>query len=505
MPSRSVLFLPLIASAALSCGGGSETDSTPSTAGPDGTDWPVRSEQVGETRYDNVVLVTIDTFRADHASCYGYQRRTTPFLDSLADRGAVFERTISSLPFTAPSHTSMLTGLHPEEHGVLHNGLAMPGDAVTAASLFRQAGFETAAFLNVEFLADVANDFDHVSPQPGRESKVVAAVEEYILGIEPGSRQFLWIHLYSPHHWMFLRELEPRFLDEVRASTALSDDELFRYLADLHGMDLERFGDPWDPQLDRTFSGNVSFKIRSQADFLRYVDQYDALIRIADDALERMYRAFHADPERGSTLWLVASDHGEGVLSHMEIGHGNSVFQEQLLVPMVVHASDDSIEPRRVPELTQLVDIFPTFAEAAGFRLEGLDPQLRGRSLWPLLEGEEVDWSERVAFAQRYPTHIRKESFDQEDVRAGTVPAKELMYSLQTEKLKIMRRASGEEAFVDLENDPLELELILEPKTDAMHLLSVELLRKMAQFQRQSDLIFNEERLEELEKLGYVE
>src|SRR5262245_33382339 len=175
--------------------------------------WPVAVERSSDAQpaYDRVVLVTIDTLRADHVSCYGYPRKTTPFLDSLAEKGVRFGHALAAVSHTAPSHATMLTGVVPAVHGVVTNGTALNPAALDLAQLFSRAGFETAAFLNVKFLSGIAGSFGKVAVcAVGQEDghkillsgkHVVSAALDWLAKERHSERFFLWVHLYDPHKW----------------------------------------------------------------------------------------------------------------------------------------------------------------------------------------------------------------------------------------------------------------------------------------------------------------
>src|SRR5262245_29954999 len=174
--------------------------------------WPVAVERSSDAQpaYDRVVLVTIDTLRADHVSCYGYPRATTPFLDALAARGVRFTRTYAAISHTAPSHATMLTGLVPAVHGVVNNGGRLDPEAADLAKAFAGAGFESAAFLNVRFMSGIAASFGHVvvcalGPEPTHKlqtgADVVDAAISWLEHERRTERFLLWVHLYDPHKW----------------------------------------------------------------------------------------------------------------------------------------------------------------------------------------------------------------------------------------------------------------------------------------------------------------
>src|SRR6185436_10542785 len=196
--------------------------------------WPLAVELPGTPapRFERIVLVTIDTLRADHVSCYGYPRQTTPFLDSLAKRGVLFTRTSATISHTAPSHSSMLTGLPPLVHGVLHNGYKMDADAIDLARVFAAAGFETAACVNTEFLEGVARSFQVVHPTTGRGADVVQLARTWLVDERKGPRFFLWVHLFDPHRW---KDFAVERSDE-RLFRGKTPPEFREYLMELHGL-----------------------------------------------------------------------------------------------------------------------------------------------------------------------------------------------------------------------------------------------------------------------------
>jgi len=118
----------------------------------------------GEQARPNVLLITVDTLRADHLGCYGYQRPTSPELDAFAAEGILFEHAYAQAPFTAPSHASLFTSLHSNEHGVLSWGMKIPAKAKTLAERFLEQGWRTGAFYNHPTLegADIERGFEHV-------------------------------------------------------------------------------------------------------------------------------------------------------------------------------------------------------------------------------------------------------------------------------------------------------------------------------------------------------
>lgn len=418
--------------------GGKSEHSTP-------RQWPVRFDVPAKVdpTYDRVILVTLDTLRADHVSGYGYARETTPFLDSMIERGVAFERAVASVSHTAPSHATMLTGLAPAEHGVIWNGLSLPPEANDAASMFDASGFETAAFVNTRFLAGVAIQFKKIGVQVGQGERVVLAAIRWLQREHASDRFFMWVHLYDPHHWKLADHTPQSELAELHEKDTLERSELYRYFEELHALKPQVPGHPFDLGWTVEVKGSYRLPTNSREDYLDFVDAYDAHIRYSDRQLERLYAAVESLDLPGRTLWIVTSDHGEGLASHQVAGHGGRIYQEQLVVPMVFHASDGSLQKRRVDNMVQHVDLFPTLAEIVGADIEGFDRPMSGASLWPLIHGQP-GWQDRAAFSQRRPmTEID--------------PDTEAISSLQTASHKYILHEPGHDEFFDLRVDPQEL------------------------------------------------
>lgn len=485
-----------------SCGD-STSETTPSA---DLEVWPVTAERTGDPAFERVVLVTIDTLRADHVSAYGYPRKTTPFLDSLAERGVLFENSLAAISHTAPSHATMLTGLVPTAHGIVLNGGTLDPAALTLASLSKEAGFQTGAFVNVQFLAGIAASFDEVEVRAvgridGRKAlltgeQVVDAAIQWLNAEDRSGRFLLWVHLYDPHKW---KELQIEMPDGP-LWTGLTPDGFLETVARMHGIPETSpgvFEFDWTAAIKkgRAESGRA-IDTEGAENFQRSIDAYDVLTAFSDRQVQRLYGAVEDLDLPGRTLWIVTSDHGEGLASHGVAGHGGRIYQEQLRVPLIVHASDGSLAPARRTELVSHIDLFPTVAEALGRSTRGLAGLYEGRSLWPLLRGEHPVWGPRTVFAQRKAD---------EDPEPGEETR---MYALQDGRHKYLLHQPGEDEFYDLASDPLELENRIgsdDPAKDALHVELLERLRLLETLSRaKSDLEVPEEWMQELRDLGYA-
>ncbi len=287
----------------------------------------------------SVLLVSIDTLRADHVGAYGAEAAHTPVLDALAVRGVRFETVIAATPLTLPSHASLLTGQHPPRHGVRHNGLfRLDASAETLAARFRSGGWRTGAVV-AAFVLDgkfgLASGFDHyddavtarVAAPGGFHERRADAVTDAALAwlAEEDDPFLLWVHYYDPH-----REHDPP--------------------------------EPWASRFA--------------------ADPYAGEIAFVDEQLGRLLAgARAADPE---VLVAVTADHGESLGEHGELTHGYSLYDAALRVPLIL-AGPGLPEGRTVDGVVGTVDLAPTLLGVAG--------------LAPLAEADGRDLSPRWSAA----------------------------------------------------------------------------------------------------------
>lgn len=376
-----------------------------------------------------LVLVTIDTLRADHVGAYGYPRETTPFLDRLAEQGVVFENAFSASSHTAPSHASMMTSLQPFQHGLLENGHPLPPGHHTLADLLSAAGFRTAAFTSVGFLEELAQGFDHFDAAWRTGDHTTDAALSWLDAREPGAPPFfLWLHLYDPHKLRGPREK----LRPDAARLRLESPEARRRFLDF----LEERGLP------------PGYYPSEEVLFERY-DLYDAGIRFADRQVARLHgRVQRIAP---GARWIVTSDHGEGLGSHDYDEHGRYLYDEQIQVPLIVAGVDGP--PRRVRRLVRLVDLYPTVAAWLGrpTPIPGEAPGPAPVQGYPLLSepGGQGALSPRLTFAERRPKDGAAHRRRWED---GEV------HSFRGRDFKYIYHSQGTDELYDLARDPLELD-----------------------------------------------
>ncbi|OLD20384.1 MAG: hypothetical protein AUJ01_04240 [Acidobacteria bacterium 13_1_40CM_3_65_5] len=287
-----------------------------------------------------IVVISIDTLRADHLPAYGYAKVNTPAIDALAADGVVFERAYSHAPQTLPAHASLLSGRLPFEHGVRDNiGFTVKDNERLLPQLLRERGYTTAGIVSAFVLrkdTGISRGFDFFDAempaaaletsisQVQRDGMQSESIAERWLDTIGSSRAFLFLHLYEPH--------KPYAPPERYAAYA-----------------------PYD--------GEVAYSDEIVGKLIRYLKSHQLYDR--------------------STIVLL-SDHGEGLGDHGEQEHGLFVYDEAVHVPLIIKQESNAGAGRRVADLVQHIDLVPTILDLVKAPVPG---NLHGRSLKPLLDG----------------------------------------------------------------------------------------------------------------------
>ena len=300
-----------------------------------------------------VILISVDTLRADHLSCYQTNRLPTPHINALANNGTLFSQVSTPFPLTLPAHVALFTSTYPFANGVRDNGVPLQAPAVTLATVLKSAGYRTAAFVG-SFVLDrrfgLSRGFDvYDGPLDLHNKTAVGAAERK----RPGSQV-----AEAAMHWLDADRSAPFFL--------------FLHLYDLHApYDLPR-----DPSLRHGETG------------------YDAELEYVDRVLGDFLASLEHRELLQKALIVFTSDHGEGLGEHGESTHGYFIYQSTLHVPLIVHwpAGPRRLARDRVDDAASLLDVAPTILDAIGVKRP---PEMRGRSLMAPGPGEEV-YSESV-------------------------------------------------------------------------------------------------------------
>ncbi len=382
----------------------------------------------------NVVLITVDTLRADQLGCYG-GAATTPHIDRLAREGTLFLNAASPMPSTRPAHFSLLTSLYPRQHGVLSNADSLAEGIVTLPQLFAAAGYRTAAFTGVKLLAPGSGaergfaTFE--SPELGQRiaEEVAPQARAWVRSHADGSF-FLWLHVYDPHIPYAPPDAAriPRPA-ELPAEVSEFSRPQIRPLLEGNGGDLPLWLLEYARELYRS---EVEYVDRQLGELLATLDE---LSLTAD------------------TLVVFTADHGECFGNGYYFEHGRCLFDGAVRVPLILRYPPAIDAGAEISRQVELLDVAPTLLALAGLPVP---PPFGGRSLLAASEDrpafvQSPVYSDQAAQARaRRLLYFRSAAGEplQNAVAGGHL-------ALRTESWKLILSSAGGELY-DLKNDPRE-------------------------------------------------
>ncbi len=337
----------------------------------------------------SVVLISLDTLRADHLSAYGYHRETSPRLDQLAADGVLFEDFVVTGGGTLPSHLSMLTSLFPATHGVTsHDGRGLPPGRVTLAETLRGAGFATAAFTDGGWMRGrfgFFQGFESFDEGGGRLAAIRPKVEAWLEG-HRDRPFFLFVHSYDVHsEW-----------DRLPYDCPSPDRDRFVAPSGAPRSGVPRSGAPgFDGCRDgkcastllawansRIQDGERAEEIFSRREIDTMEALYDGCIRYADAEVGGLIDKLRELDLYDQSLIVVTSDHGEEFAEHGRFLHSRTDYEELVKIPLILKLPGSRFRGRRVPHLAAMVDLMPTVLELMA---AAPGAGIQGRSLMPAI------------------------------------------------------------------------------------------------------------------------
>lgn len=433
---------------------------------------------VGCQKRKNIVLISIDTLRADHMGCYGYTRNTTPEIDALSNEGCFFTNVTSASAWTAPAMASLFTTLMPSQHNIRH-GVCKSGNIygqeildashITLAEVLKENGLTTLGISSNPHLTPelgFAQGFDHfmVCKFKNAEEITTSAIQ-FMTQYANDKPFFLWVHYFDPH-WPYSKQ-EPW---------------IHTYAPDYHG-ELKQFYDTNLPKV-RTAAG-----IEKGSNILQsLVALYDSEINYVDQSVGKLLDAIRST---GNTMILLVSDHGEGFLEHDTLDHGYQLYEESIHIPLIIQCP--AVKPAKKSFNTpcSIIDI-------------------------PLTILDWLDIKDRYNFQGRSLLSIMKGKIPDDTGESNTTIISELnrfgknLISLRVGKWKyIYDRKHGEEELYDLAADPYETTNITgkEPllRSEMENRLSNWLVATRKPKSKVKRAKLDQESLEKLRSLGYLE
>jgi arylsulfatase len=419
----------------------------------------------GEPPLPTIVLVTIDTIRADHLGAYGYFRDTSPRLDAFAQEAILFERAYAPMATTLPSHLSLLNSAYPLRHRIRNNHQTVPAGSPwrTLPVLLRELGYETAAFVSALPLgahSGIATGFDHFD-EPEEIDRRAAATNARVLewlDVDREGPLFLWIHYFDPH-----AEYDP----PPPFDAAFETDDALR---------------------DRLEELRVSR--RKMAKALDIHNRYDGEILYLDGRLGELFDELRARGHWEEAAVVVVGDHGEGLGQHDYVDHGK-VWNEQLLVPLMIKlpAGNGPVGARSA-RVASLIDVVPTLVARLGLPVPEED-RARFEGVDLLDEGVSRDF---VVAERRFPP------------RRAWTPGER--WALVGERWKYIYSSERPDELYDLVEDPIEKRNLAEHEPEVTRRMAARLQEILATIEETAATepgAPSPEAVEGLRALGYVD
>ena len=352
----------------------------------------------------NVILISIDTLRPDHLKCYGYEKNTSPNIDRLAAEGVLFVNAIAQCSWTLPSHISMMTSLYPSQHGVLTLSNKLSRSTSTLAELLRDNAYNTAAFTGGGYVSSQFgfyqgfNSYFQPAGKPAEWDKnplekalklhdsnaVNYKLERGYDASVPFDRArewikknhdrkfFVFLHTYETHPPYVANEFTREFVADYDGpiGKVLSEDALDKLRATFETPDYKTY-----------------MEGPGENDFRYLVAMYDGHIKRMDAHMGKLMNELTDLNLHKNTLVIFTSDHGEEFMEHGKlIQHGNTLYDEQVRVPLIMECPGEFSDGKEVIQQVSLNDIMPTVLDLTG---TAIPSGLMGKSLKSCLEGAE--------------------------------------------------------------------------------------------------------------------
>lgn len=452
----------------------------------------------------NVILLSLDSLRADHLPIYGYERNTAPALLNFANRSdvTVFENCFAPTAWTLPSHTSLFTGLSTDKHGVYDQGYWIDPN-ITLPSFLNNAGYESAAFLNNGWLteAGVTDSFDkrfdifRMDEPDGHFGRQINRLKMLLSRKDSGGDETIesfsqWFDRVDHPFFAFLHLMEPHYL--YNPSSPYHKQYTRQCVTKLLLKQKRIYTDR-----GKYFAGETSL---SKADLQGFRNLYDGEIRYLDERLNELIELLQSENAFSDSLIIVFGDHGEHFGEHGLIGHHFSLSDELLHVPLLVKWPDcfEKIDAQNTDAFVSLLDVFGTVLKVVG--------QRKALNWSPSSLGEKHNENHRIAFAHYKAPDSMIESFHNQVNDPSSIDDYDHNVTMvRKDDLKLVQADSGVRLYK------------LDPKSHQYRDVSDENPSKLAELQellekkkakktvsKRNENGFDEDVKSQLEDLGYI-
>lgn len=424
----------------------------------------------------NIILISLDTLRADHLGIYGYPRNTSPHIDAFSKESVVFEKAVVQSPWTLPSHMSIMTSLYPSFHGVTNKSSRLADEHTTIAEVLKKIGYQTAAFTDGGLVSGefgFNQGFDVYEDEWIGIANILPKVEKWL--DSNGSKPFfLFIHCYDIH--------EP--YNPPPPYNSIFHD--FAYSGNLV---------PSTTILTAARKGQVTV---TSEDLRHFIALYDGGIRYTDEKVGEFLSYLQDAELYDQSLIIITSDHGEEFNEHGSFLHWQLYYNPNLHVPLIMHIPGYPKREIRINELVQSIDLLPTIIDLAG---QPPHHKAQGRSLLPSIKRKKNLFKRMVQKVFKRSAKHSSLSFAENEINEIH------LWTVVTPSAYQLIDNSESRQLFNLETDPLAKTNIINDRSD----LAAELLLQYNQLYSttsqhiSSALDLNEQTRKQLEALGYID
>jgi len=406
-----------------------------------GRSWPSTNSALVTKDKPNVILILIDTLRADHLSSYGYERETSPHIDRMAKEGVLFQNAVAPAPWTKPSTASLLTSRYPSVLGTIYGQSMLPDSATTLAEVLKSAGYTTAGFVanpQVKAIFNFNQGFDFYD-----DSIVEDKIYYNILrsrDLEKRIIRSLFKIRLSWTHNNNAEMLNRKFIPWLKEN---KDTNFFLYL---HYIDPHEPYSPPSPFNTKYTSSGMSKNERNIA-------LYDGEIAYIDKHIGELLHLLEELNIADNTLVILTSDHGEEFYEHGGTGHGQSLYEELIRVPLIIKYPSVLPAGNMVKNRVGIIDVMPTILEILDI---SSDNHMEGVSLLPLIKKENLVDRNDYFFGETYLSRFTGKSVSYRNWK--------YIYT-ESSELRNLSELGPEELY-NLDDDPDELNNLLDQKPE---------------------------------------
>jgi arylsulfatase A-like enzyme len=452
----------------------------------------------------NVILITLDTTRADHLTPYGYNRDTSPFLEKLASQGVLFEDAFTVSSWTLPSHSSIFTGKLPTVHGATYQHWWLDSSEDCLAEILKRKGYQTAAFVSGPFLLatfNVAQGFEYYDDQLDPLSGIQRLM--FVKVIRRFYKKPLWWVDGQRNASEVNRQVHKWFEHDAEAKPFL----LFINYFDPHDPYLppdpykKKYGTP-NSRMNGRIEGIYSDRATGERiakdgkplrddDYAALKGLYDGEIRFTDDQLSNLFEFLQKHNLLSNTLVIITSDHGESIGEHKILDHGHALYEEQIKVPLIV-IGPGIPKGKRISGLVRNIDILPSLLEYLKLPVQ---KGIQGKSFLSNLNNDRLD--DRIYIGEIFQDPNTRVRRFQRDLKSWRDDSKKLLWS-----------SNGHHEFYDLHSDRAENLNLYNDRQQAIIALAESLfdyLKGLPKKERRTTPQIDEESRESLKATGYFD